>query len=151
MKGQEKEKEKDIQKEKVKIFWPPNLTDQIFEYSPHVAEIIWYTRIWTVDLPFRIIMTRDFSSPSPVYYTPIFHWLRLCFLLSSRKQIKKVREQTKRESQRLDDIEASSKTLWSDNKGNNFFVLCFALWWHRQINRKKVFSSEGTTYESCFS
>ena len=66
MKGREKEKVKDRQKEKVKLFRPPNLTDQIFEYSPNVAEMIWYTRIWTVDLPFRIIMTRNISSPSSV-------------------------------------------------------------------------------------
>ena len=42
MKGREKEKQ-DRQKEKVKLFRPPNLTYQIFEYSPHVAEIIcWF-------------------------------------------------------------------------------------------------------------
>ena len=34
------EGKKDRQKEKVKLFRPPNLTYQIFEYSPHVAEII---------------------------------------------------------------------------------------------------------------
>ena len=40
MKGREKENVKDRQKEKVKLFRPPNLTDQIFEYSPNVAEMI---------------------------------------------------------------------------------------------------------------
>ena len=35
-----KEKVKDRQKEKVKLFRPPNLTYQIFEYSPNVAEMI---------------------------------------------------------------------------------------------------------------